>query len=714
MASSRAGGRATHSGTDYQSRVAAWFAVQVLAGESTPAILGLPTHHTLSAIRCETAEEVDDVLVETSANGFLLIQAKRRLSMSGRPHSLLASAVAQCVRQFLRCREGSPVHGRIRRRLEAGRDRLTIVTHPSSTAPVRESLPIVLTRLAHLRLGKPLEDAAANAGEREVLSKLLELMRQAWVDERGEAPESQDIVELAGLLRILVLNPETDGRDEQDAERILRSEVLRRPADSAAAWTGLASLCARLSALGDGRDRMGLQNELLRLGLGLKTVISYRDDVERLRQLTQQSVDLLDEHSKLSVCGDEVRINRAATDELLAGGPSGPLVIVGEPGAGKSGVVRGLADALQRSGKDVLLLTADRVAATSLPGLRLELGLDHDLVDVLKNWQGDGEAYVIVDALDAIRDAAVARALRDVMKLANSQAQRWRIVASIRKFDLRYSPLTQEFFGGNPHSEHSRFQDDEFLDLRPLNVARLTDDELAQIESQSLALWQFLDQAPAQLRGLLRVPFNLRLLANLLAIGAARGELNRVRTQLDLLDLYWQHRVIGEDSGGDERENALRALCNAMVQNRALRASRSVVPSGTHIHELLRSGILVEWRSPTASSPDRDVVAFSHHMLFDYAVSRLLFRHPSDAMVMALRRDQDLLIVVRPSIMLQLQHVWRSDSTRGAFWRLAEELASDDQLPELAKTMAPAAAVDLVETPEDLQPLGTLIEGAEG
>ena len=65
----------------------------------------------------------------------------------------------------------------------------------------------------------------------------------------------------------------------------------------------------------------------------------------------------------------------------------------------------------------VVLLAAGHLAAASLGQLRDELGLEHDLVDVLTNWAGLEPGFLIIDALDAARADPSAHSLRQLMRL---------------------------------------------------------------------------------------------------------------------------------------------------------------------------------------------------------------------------------------------------------------------------------------------------------
>ena len=102
------------------------------------------------------------------------------------------------------------------------------------------------------------------------------------------------------------------------------------------------------------------------------------------------------------------------------------------------------------------------------------------------------------------------------------------------------------------------------------------------------------------------MPFNLRLLAELLGSGVTADDLTPLRTQLDLLEKYWQWRVIGSDRHGNEREDILRNACEKMVDARALRLDRAALTqtsASPQLDELLSNQVLVEWQSSPMRHP---------------------------------------------------------------------------------------------------------------
>jgi hypothetical protein len=66
------------------------------------------------------------------------------------------------------------------------------------------------------------------------------------------------------------------------------------------------------------------------------------------------------------------------------------------------------------------------------------------------------------------------------------------------------------------------------------------------------------------------VPFNTRLLADLISGGLPPEDFGEVSSQVELLQLYWQRRV---ERHGTAAELCLRRAVAEMVDGRALRAN---------------------------------------------------------------------------------------------------------------------------------------------
>lgn len=475
----------------------------------------------------------------------------------------------------------------------------------------------------------------------------------------------------------------------------------------------LASSCARFSQERTGADRPRLQQIILSAGIEIRAARGYQSDIDRLRRYSASTLRLLSDLSQISLEKTKIKIQRSSTSELRRVAAEGSVVVIGQPGAGKSGALHDFAEGLGREAVDYIFLAVDRLEVSSLPELRSALGLEHDLIEVLANWPGRNPAFLIIDALDAARTEPAARAIRDLIRQVTA-LDRWHVVASIRKFDLRYSGECKQLFKGTAATS---FKDVEFLDVRHISIPVLTDEELAQVDPQSHDLHALIASLPKELREIL---FNLRLVAELFGAGMNQTQLTPIRTQLELLNLYWTYRVVRRDGLGDSREAVLHRICHEMVDARTLSANRLDIASrfqgDRSIDDLLSHGILAEWQPAHTTEPDRYVLTFSHHVLFDYAVSRLLLRIQANDLIEIFAADSELLIVVRPSLVFHFRHLWTADvkdPRHKRFWDLVFLMVKSESIPEIGKLIGPSVATELARCFTDLELLCEVIEGPE-
>lgn len=699
------GGPAAQRGLAFQNRTAAWVAVQILGEQAVSPPWGLPVNTTLEFVLCETTEAVDDLLIGTSDDGHIFISVKRSLFLERGEHSDLASVVDQFVRQF-HVGARVPSADDPERPLDADRDRLVILVGPASSAPIREHLPKVLRRVSARGRDQPIKAAARNKEEARVLGVFLQHLVRSWRRVWGSDPCDHELRELLSLVRVFTLDVDEGGDAEREAKHLLRSSVLADPTQDDVAWDRLVQACTMFTSDQTGADRRALQQVLLHAGLYLQAPRSYRADIERLKGYSRRTASLLSVHSKIQVGATEVRIDRPSTQALRQAAEKGSLLVVGEPGAGKSAALHDLAAALQKQGRDVVFLAVDRLEASALGALRNELGLSYELLDILENWHGEEPACLVVDALDAARSEGSVKTVSDLIAQTMKLESRWRVIASVRKFDLRYSRNLRQIFAG---TLPSKFVDTEFLGVRHINVPTLEDEELDQVRVQSPELASLIQRAGPALHGLIRVPFNLRLLGELLGEGVVVEELRPIRAQIELLDRYWLERVVGDNGLGDAREAVLRRVVDEMIQSRALRANRPSVAQSISasavLRDLLSSRLLSEWQPSPEVKPYRYVLTFAHNILFDYAVERLWLRGAPEPLVGRLGRDPTLVLVIRPSLVFHFQHAWFSDPTRTFFWKLALEAIRSREMTEIGKLIGPAVAADLANQLADFTPL---------
>jgi hypothetical protein len=389
-----AGGYATQRGINYQNRVAAYFAACCLA-ERVP-LPGLPTS-PLRSIRCETGEPLADILLTFEDDSLVFVEVKRSMEIGA---ARMKPLLSHLIEQYLASFQGtSGDKFPWRRRLNTQRDRLLLVT--SSDAPVRltQQLSACLSRVHPESRPEHLPAIPQSEGERDVFESFLTVLRDAWRGLLGERPEEGQVVELLSIFRIAVLDVNAGEPGEQNAEGFLRQSVLATSDDGGQAWSNLTQIMGRASESRMFVTREELRRELRSANFALGSTPSYQNDINALRKYTQLTLDSLDHLATLVIDRREIRIERPVTKYLRQEAEKQSLVVIGDPGAGKSGVLHELATILKSENQDVVFLAADRLDDS----LRSELGLKYELADVLENWSGDRPGLLFIDALDAAR-----------------------------------------------------------------------------------------------------------------------------------------------------------------------------------------------------------------------------------------------------------------------------------------------------------------------
>jgi hypothetical protein len=97
------------------------------------------------------------------------------------------------------------------------------------------------------------------------------------------------------------------------------------------------------------------------------------------------------------------------------------------------------------------------------------------------------------------------------------------------------------------------------------------------------------------------------------------------------------------------------------------------------------------------------VLLFSHHLLFDYAVSRLVLASDFERFLGAIASERDLSLFLRPSIDLFFKEAWLR--SRDEFWSYLTLFSSHEAVPAIAKIIGPAVIPELAKVESDLGPL---------
>jgi hypothetical protein len=446
-------------------------------------------------IGAQTGHEMDDIGAVTERRGYIFVQAKHRLQLSDNQDSALAEAVDQAVRQFI---DGAPGGSNgSRRALESGRDALVILTDGAGSLPIRADLKAVVARFPGYPREEPLEGLAKNKPQRNALGTLLSHLRTAFAKyENGQAPAEDRIREIGSLLHVIWVDLDPGQGDQLNAESYLRG-ILDDPATTSGAWNDLVVFGQSLIENQRWAGRAEVRQALASGGHSAGIDPPSRLDVERLREITRAVLEQSADEVTIPAPEGTVAIQREITG--LVSSTRGAFALIGEPGAGKSALAVTAAGTLLEAGEDVVFLGAESLGA-SLGATRVELSLQGNLDQVLTAWGGSRRGTLIVDGVDATRGTSsidwlprLARSLRDT---------RWRVVATIRIFDLRNGPSWQQMFPGTPVDD--AHADPAFSHVRHLLVSNLTEGELAQVRDSSPGLAALMSTAEPRLMALLR------------------------------------------------------------------------------------------------------------------------------------------------------------------------------------------------------------------
>jgi hypothetical protein len=677
----------------------------MLAEEPLPSWAG---GRRVVAIGGQTERPVDDVGIVTDVDGWVVIQAKKAMDLAKAVSSPLAEALEQVVDiAAIGVPDGLSRLDQLRP-LDPARDRVLILTDDAAAKTINQVLAPVVDRLRDLPAVVPIAEVHRNNHEEKAFKLIEAHLGRLWVARYGVQMDEEDLRFLGRVLGVYAVHL-TDGGSHFVAAQQLIKSIAPDAGDVPRIWDRLELEARRLAEDRTYLDRSGLLRRLENQEVVLLPVARIRSDIARLRSRSARNVDVIAGALKIHAPEGPVALQRTVLPAVLAA--DGNLAIIGEPGAGKTVVLHALATQCQAEGMDVVVLRASDLGATR-GQTRGALNLLHDLNDVLVGWSGVRDGVVLIDGLDQARGTDPSVWMAELVESLN--ATRWRVVATIRSYDLRHGRRWRRMFVGTPIEQQP--SDSAFSNVRHIVIRNLSEAELAPLQASSPRLWQLIDGAESRLVDLLANPFNLDIAGELLSDGLTTSLL-AVRSQVDLLHAYWERRVSEESSGRVERVRALGAIVDRMLARGSQTLSLTDLPaaaSSSAVEALTGNGVLRD--APTAAGHAGAPVEFAHPVLFDYAVSMLALGDTSrpDSLAAVLDESPNLAITVRTSLHYRLATVWRDDVSRDSFWKLALRLASRTGGHPLAVLAAARVAVLEVEQPSDFEPLGAACTATTG
>jgi hypothetical protein len=676
----RAGGRATEAGMAFQAAVATWFAVHILARLPVGGRFGINNLALPVAIRLETGTGLDDMEVTQSDGGALHVQSKTSATLATGEKAPLTKTGAQLAGWMSEAKTsgGAPDPTR----------NAAVLAVRSDAARTLDDLEAAC-RAFDLGGDWTVTRAQRNVAQRTALDALGTIVTTAWTTLKGSPPTDADLTDVARSFHIARFSMDEGDADWREASKLLGRHLYGSDAAGDGPLRDLRGIMRDLISNGAPAGRDGLLRALRLRGHDDTVAPRYESDVARLRDATNMELARLGIHGQLPV-GGGITITRESDAPLTAAMASGSLLVVGEPGAGKTGALVHAANSLVASGAFVVFLSVDRFPGVAIAAdLTSELRLEHDLVEVLAAVPGLQPRYLIIDALDAARGGPSEAVFATLIERARAElAEDWTVIASIRTFDLRNGRRYRAAFAGAPADvAHS---DTTLSTIRHFSIPRLADADLAAAGAASAEIAGLLSSASPDLAELLRNVFNLSLAAELLADGTDPAGFSGIGTQSALIDTYEDLRMptTGMTQAAAEAVSTMTASSRLAV--------RKVDVKHGDLDKVIHAGVLA-----TAG----DLVSFAHHVLFDHVAGRYhLAWHDPDHLIDQLEGDTSAALLLAPALRFAVERIWRNDTPgRPQSWKFVCGIFS-------AKTVDPVLGnVALRILAENVSEVGDLV-----
>ncbi|MDN7742033.1 MULTISPECIES: ATP-binding protein [Burkholderia] len=674
--SSVAGGRATQAGMSFQAGVSAWFAAHLLSRTPIGTRFGQRRDAVVERLHFETSRNLDDIEVQLSDGSLVSVQCKTNLALSGADGSALASVIKQLTSLY--------------RTVSATREAATGVLAVSTSAPA--SLDDLHRACRMFDVGGTWAEVYGQVNQSE--RGALDIFRDHVTRSRANAsagPLSDAVLAgMARMFRLVRFDIEPGGADWREAAATLQGGLYGDPVTSETAMAELQRIAQDLIRKGAPSDRNGWLRSVRKAGIEDRQSPGYDADIERLRQWTAAELERLKRHTMLAGDAEIPRQCLKALGDAIA---NGSLLVIGEPGAGKTGVLVRYARELFASGAPTVFLSVDDLAATTdAPTLRRALNIENDLLDVLGAWPGTSPAVLVIDALDASRggasEAVFARLIEGVV---NKLGERWSVVASIRTFDLRHGKRLRALMQGTPPD--GEYAESGLESVRHFSIPRLVDSELTFIGEANPTLGRLLSAAPASIRELLGNVFNLSLAAELVTGGLAPEAIQAVTSQSQLISRYEDERL-----SSHRLRRAAKEVVGEMARQERLVVKQDRIQNDA-LDEVIATGVLVQ--------APQDRVSFAHHVLFDHAVGRFYLDLDDAATLTAQVAGQPAIgLLLGPGLRFAIMDKWETGMAgKEAAWQLAADLASHDDMDPVLGSIALRTVIDSVQTLEDVRPL---------
>ena len=364
-------------------------------------------------------------------------------------------------------------------------------------------------------------------------------------------------------------------------------------------------------------------------------------------------------------------------------------VVIGSPGVGKTYLMKELRRSLEAAEIPELLLPIDQLGDGTDETLQHELSYEGNLIEELKSIPiSDQKAILLFDAFDAARDEQTRkRFLHLIHRAIHELSESWNVVVTVRTYDAKKSRELLDLFGT---PDGNAYQSKDIL-CRHFTIPPFDEHEILQAFEQIECPKSIYRDSSQGFKNILANPFNLWLLEKILKTSQHLPDFSQVRSEVQLLGLFWQRRIDNESS-----EHVLRRISRRMVKERSLTVKVDDIYDDADVDKLMGKTAWDKLQSDeilakVSSTGQR--VAFSHNILFDYAISVLLIEDDPQHLEKFILEDSARPLFLRPSLTYFFTRLWyyNPESFWKAFWHI---FPSDQSVPlRLVARLIPTSVI---------------------
>ncbi|RKU12499.1 hypothetical protein C6503_17060 [Candidatus Poribacteria bacterium] len=370
-------------------------------------------------------------------------------------------------------------------------------------------------------------------------------------------------------------------------------------------------------------------------------------------------------------------------------------VVIGSPGIGKTYLLKELYYSLESLEIPELILPIDQLGDGTDETLWQELSYEGDLIERLKSVPvSDKKAILIFDAFDAARNEETRnRFLKLIRRAIYELKESWNIIVTVRTYDATKSQELLDLFD-NP--DDTQYQSEGIL-CRHFTIPPFNENEILEAFDQIGCPKSIYNDGSQDFKSILSNPFSLWLLEKILSTlrnEDVRSTFSKVHSEVQLLDLFWHRRIESTDNG-ETRQFVLEGIVHQMVKEHSLTVRQNDLYEEVLYRQskILACNNLLSDEILAKVSFFGNRIAFSHNILFDYAVSILLIDDEPQYLERFILEDPSRPLFLRPSLTYFFTRLWYYDSI--SFWKAFWHIFPSDQSVHL-RLVAPLIPTSVI------------------